>query len=180
MIPIGRMYATEERARDAARRLREDGFPENLIAVVAPGAGASALPRSVPRNQAIAYARGLEAGHWVVVVDPPFNWGQEATWNLVAAGPVDPVGVPRVRSRNPAPFSDFIGFPTLSNRGRSYLSGVFPELANPRFSFSSMLGMKMLSRNPTPLSSMVGLKSVSSSRGPYRPVLPLPLLTRRR
>jgi hypothetical protein len=179
MTSIGRTYATEERARDAARRLLEDGFASDTIAVVTPADGPRALPRSVPRHQAIAYGRDLQAGHHVVVVEAPFNWGQVATGHLLAAGPVSPVGVPRVSPRNPAPFSDFIGFPTLSTRGRSYLSKVFPELASSSYAFSSMLGLKMLSRNPAPLSSMVGLKTVSKSRGPYRPTIPLPLLSKR-
>jgi len=180
MTSIGRMYETEERARDAARRLKEDGFLEETIAVVAPGSRAGAIPRSVPRNQAIAYSRALAGGHWLVVVEAPFNWGQVATGHLLAAGPVNPRGVPILRPRNPAPFSNIIGFPPLSTRGRSYFSAIFPELANPRFSFSALLGMKLLSRNPTPLSSMIGLKTVSPSKGSYRPVLPFPLLTRRR
>lgn len=180
MTSIGRMYETEEKAQDAARRLKEDGFLANTIAVVAPGSRAGAIPRSVPRNQAIAYSRALAAGHWLVVVEAPFNWGQVATGHLLDAGPVHPRGVPMLRPRNPTPFSNFIGFPPLSSRGRSYFSGIFPELSNPRFSFSSMLGMKLLSRNAAPLSSMVGLKTVSSSKGSYRPVLPFPLLTRRR
>ena len=180
MTSIGRTYATEERARDAARRLLEDGFAGDSIAVVTPADGPRALPRSVPRYQAIAYGRDLQAGHCIVLVEAPFNWGQVATGHLLAAGPVSPVGVPRVSPRNPAPFSAFIGFPTLSTRGRSYLSRVFPELASSSYTFSSMLGMRLLSRNAAPLSSMVGLKTVSSSKGPYRPVLPFPLLTRRR
>lgn len=180
MTPIGRMYATEERARDAARRLQADGFAESTIAVVAPGSGPGALPRSVPRNQAIAYARALGAGHWVVVVEAPFNWGQEATAHLLAAGPVTPVGVPTVRRRNPSPFSDWIGFPTLSTRGRSYLSRIFPELASPRFAFSSMLGMKMVSSSRGPYKPVIPFPVLSRSSGSYRPVIPFPLLTRRR
>jgi hypothetical protein len=196
MTPIGRMYATEERARDAARRLQEDGFAESSIAVVAPGSGPRAIPRSVPKNQAIAYARALEEGLWVVVVEAPFNWGQVATGHLLASGPITPIGVPMVNPRNPSPFSDWIGFPTLSTRGRSYLSRIFPELSNPRFAFSSMLGMKTVSSSrgaykpvvPGPVLSRSGgsykpvipFPMLTRSRGSYKPVIPFPLLTRRR
>lgn len=180
MTPIGRMYATEDRARDAARRLTEDGFDAGTVAVVAPGSGSAALPRSVPRSQAIAYARALEAGLWVVVVEAPFNWGQVALGHLLAAGPVTSVGVPSVRRRNPAPFSDWIGFPTLSTRGRSYLSGIFPELTRSSFAFSSMLGLKMVSSSRGAYRPVIPFPLLSRSRGSYRPVLPFPLLTGRR
>lgn len=180
MIPIGRMYATEEGAADAARRLREDGFAGDTIAVVAPGSGAGSIPRSVPRNQAIAWGRGLAAGHWLVVVEAPFNWGQVATAHLLAAGPVDPVGVGRVRPRNPTPFSDFIGFPVLSTRGLSYFSRMFPGLTRSDFAFSSMLGMKMVSSSSGPYRPVIPFPLLSRSSGSYRPIIPFPLLTRRR
>lgn len=180
MIPIGRMYASEERAKDAARRLQEDGFAQSTIAVVAPGSGPRAIPRSVPKNQAIAYNRGMEAGHWLVVVEAPFNWGQVATGHLLEAGPVTPVGVPMVSPRNPSPFSDWIGLPTLSTRGRSYLSRIFPELSNPRFALSSMLGMKMLSSARGAYKPVVPGPVLSRSGGSYKPVIPFPLLTRSR
>jgi hypothetical protein len=180
MTSIGRMYETEEKAQDAARRLREDGFLANTIAVVAPGSRAGAIPRSVPRDQAIAYSRALAAGQWLVVVEAPFNWGQVATGHLLDAGPVSTAGVPSVRPRNPSPFSDFIGFPTLSTRGRSYLSRIFPELASPHFAFSSMLGMKMVSSSRGPYRPVIPFPVLSRSSGPYRPVVPFPLLTRSR
>jgi hypothetical protein len=148
--------------------------------VVAPGSGPRAIPRSVPKNQAIAYARALEEGLWVVVVEAPFNWGQVATGHLLAAGPITPVGVPMVSPRNPSPFSDWLGFPTLSTRGRSYLSRIFPELSNPRFAFSSMLGMKMVSSSRGAYKPVVPAPVLSRSGGSYKPVIPFPMLTRSR
>jgi len=173
MTPIGRMYQTEAQARDAVNKLVEGGFAEETIVLLSPdaaGVGDSALemarsvlPAEVPGHHAIVYARGLERGQSLVLVDAPFGWGEIARNILVDCGPVS-AGPPRLPARRPAPFSDLIGFPTLSTRGRSYFSRVLPELTGPGYSFSSKVGLPLLSRNPAPLSSLLRLKTVSSKK----------------
>lgn len=67
----------------------------------------------------------------------------------------------RPLGRHPAPFSAVLGLPTLS-RGRTFLSRLFGELANPHF---AAFGRSALSRQAAPLSSLLGLKTVSGRSG---------------
>jgi hypothetical protein len=134
---------------------------------------------AAPAADAIRYARSAEKGHAVVVVDAFFGQGQFLGDVLNQAGPVDPSDLPVLKSRNPTPFSNFIGMPVLSTRGRSYFKA-FGELTGSNFSFSSKFGMKLLSNNPAPLSSMLGLKTVTQRKSNWTKSFGFPLLTRRR
>jgi hypothetical protein len=177
---MGRMYASSDQAQDAITRLKDIGINESRILFVAPGTDqgeAMKILHSVPASDAFRYARSAQAGHAVVVVEAFFGQGQYLGEVMNAAGPVSTEDLPIVRERNPAPFSRWIGMPTLSTRGRSYFKA-FGELNH--FSFSSKFGLKLLSNNPAPLSKMLGLKTLSEQKGPWTKSFGFPLLTRRR
>lgn len=179
---IGRMYATEVQARDAVERLKGVGIEESRIIFVAPGTGHTQALQAlapVPSADAIRYARRAESGLAVVVVEAFFGQGQFLGAVMNEANPVETDDLPVIRARNPAPFSKWIGMPTLSTRGRSYFKGL-GELTSPGFSFSSKLGMKLLSNNPAPLSSMLGMKTVTQRKSNWTKSFGFPLLTSKR
>jgi hypothetical protein len=216
--PIARLYETEQQARDAVSRLREEGFSADSIFLVAPGSGgeggvfadlsaAIATGRVLGRS-ANLFAERVQRGRSLVVIEAPFGHGQRATEIMDSQGPVDtdvrlvsePVpsraaplstawGWPVLSYNKPAPFSDFLGFQTLS-RGRSILSRIFGELASPHFAFFSMFPMLTrsgapmfakgaLSHRPAPLSSMFGLPLLSTGPAPLSSAAGLPLLSSR-
>lgn len=154
MTPTGRIYDTEAKAREAEAKLLAEGFGADTIAVMTPETGDSGMLPDVPMAHRIVYGRALEAGHSVTVVRADFQWSQFAADLLNSCDPVSTKGPPVVEERSPSPFSDLIGFPVLQKGGAR-----FGALTRPDFSFSSMIGLKMLSKNPAPLSSMIGLKT---------------------
>jgi hypothetical protein len=180
MSPIGRMYETEDQARVAMQRLQEEGFGEEIMFLVPPGTTAEAMPAGVPRDQAIAYARRLEHGHTLLLVRAAFGWGETVSRIMDDCGPVSTRSVPVLRPRNPAPFSNLIGMPTLSTRGRSYFSGMLPELTRPGFSFSSKFGMKLLSQKKGPRDKSFGMKLLSEKKGPWEKSFGIKLLSQKK
>jgi hypothetical protein len=177
---IGRMYETEAQARDAMEKLKDDGFAEKTMFLVPPGTTAEAMPAGVPRDHAFSYARGIEHGHTLLLVDAGFGWGETVSQIMDSCGPVSARSLPLLRPRNPAPFSNLIGMPTLSTRGRSYFSRMFPELTAPGFHLSSKFGMKLLSQKKGPWEKSFGMKLLSRKEGPWEKSFGLPLLKKRR
>ncbi len=159
MVPTGRMYDTEAKARDAEAKLLAAGFSSREVSVMTPTTGAAGMPPGIPAAQQVAYGKAVEAGHSVVVVQADFQWSQTAADILNSCDPVSAHGPPLIEDRSPSPLSDLIGFPVLSKNGAR-----FGTLARSDFSLSSMIGLKMLSKNPAPLSSMIGLKTKTKSR----------------
>jgi hypothetical protein len=193
MIVYGRTYETLEKARAAVGLLRANQFVEEAIQLVPPG---GKLPSDLPTGHDVAYARRLVVGSCVVLVRAHFGQGELALQALNGAGPEDPAGIPMVKARNPSPFSDLFGLPTLSRRRVSFLSRVFSPRTRADWAFSSLLGMKLLSgkgapfssllglkllsSNPTPLSSLLGLKTLSAPKRSWEKSFGFPLLTRKR
>ncbi len=202
--PIVRMYETEQQARDAVSELREEGFPEDRIFLVTPGAGidegpSEAISRAIMaghvlRSHAQVYAQGIQGGRSLVVVHAPFGSGVLATRTMDSFGPVD-TGIRLPERRSPAwdeaaPLSSALQLRSILrdrpapfsatvslptlSRGRSFLSSLFRELARSDF---ALFGRSELSPNPAPLSSLFGLKTVSESEGPRRSSFGLPLLS---
>jgi len=177
---IGRIYETEAQARAAMEKLKEDGFAEETMFLVPPGTTADAMPAGVPRDHAFTYARGIAHGHTLLLVQAEFGWGETVSQILDACGPVSTRSLPLLRPRNPAPFSNLFGMPTLSTRGRSYFSRALPELTNPGFHASSKFGLKLLSQKKGPWEKSFGLPLLSQKKGPWEKSFGLPLLKRRR
>lgn len=206
--PIVRMYATEQQARDAVRKLQHEGFPDDQIFLVTPASGGTAeaiaaaiMAGFVLRSHARIYAQGIQAGRSLVVVRASFGHTQDAIDVLNSFGPVDtglslpkepsvawdeaaPVSsafrLPVLLRNSPAPLSRTFGWPPLSKGRTSWLAAMFGEIGNPHFALSSLLGMGLLSRNPAPLSSIFGMKTVTASAGPWQKSFGLPILTRGR
>jgi hypothetical protein len=180
MVPVGRIFETEAQARVAMEKLNAQGFGPSLMTLVPAGTSADAMPGDVPRDQAIAYARRLEGGNALVLVRAGFGWAGTATQILDGCGPILQESLPSLPPRNPSPFSDWIGFPVLSARGRGYFSKIFPELTSPDFSFSSKLGMKLLSERKSPWEKSFGFPLLRSKKGEWEKSFGFPLLKRRR
>lgn len=181
MSPIGRMYETEAQARIAMQRLQEEGFAEETMFLVYPGTPAEAIPAGVTRDHALSYARMLATGSGVLLlVRAGFGWGETVSKIMDACGPVSTRALPVLKPRNPAPFSRLIGMPTLSTRGRSYFSRMFPELTSPGFHLSSKFGMKLLSEKKGPWEKSFGMKLLKEKKGPWEKSFGLKLLKERK
>lgn len=180
---IVRMYDTDERARDAVAKLKAEGFPDDVILALTPGAAQSVADAIVAGrmmgHRAEFYAERVKQGRSLVAVDAPFGRGEFVTGILDGCGPVDldlevPEDPGRVRGdraaplsaamgwqvlsrRNPTPLSDSLGLPTTA-RNEFYLTS---ELASPDYALSESMGMRLLSRNAAPFSSKLGLPLLS-------------------
>ncbi len=179
MAPIGRIYETEAQARVAMEMLQDEGFAEDVMTLVPAGTSADAMPAGVPRDQAITYARRLEGSYTLLLVSAGFGWGARINRVMDACGPVWTGDLPVTKPRNPAPFSKLFGMPTLSTRGRSYFSRMFPELASPGFHLSEKFGMKLLSRKEGPWEKSFGMKLLSRKEGPWEKSFGIKLLSRK-
>ena len=204
-IPIVRVYESEQQARDAAGRLREEGFGEVFLVTPVSGEEAespSAVLEALLAGQALGkhagrYAAYVEEGRSLVAIRPPYGYSQLAINILAGYGPLETEPRPPQRSstawdeaaplssalqlrtikRNqPAPFSGLLGLSVLSRGGRSVLSKLFGELTSPHFAF---FGRSHLVHEAAPLSSFLHLKTLTRSEGPRRSSLGLPLLSRR-
>jgi len=180
------MYSSEHQAGEAIHALQELGYDNSAMTLLTQESlGHHITPERVADavsdqgellgSFAIAFARGLQNGHSVVIVNAPFGEGFETGRALDSAHPVDPGGPDAVTPRNPSPLSDLLGIPVLSNRGLSIWSKMFSPLARHNF---SMFGSG-LSNNPAPLSSMVGMKTVST-KGMGNSSMGLPLLKKQK
>ena len=166
MTPTVRWYDSEERAHEAARALRDDGFRADSICVLAPSPGSElgAVDCAIrddgfPGSYRTAAIRALERGRHAVSVIAPFGHGVVARRILDECGPVDADSVPAYSAGSPAPFSEMLGLAVLSDAR--------PMVDLPQrnsYTFGSFLGMGLLSRNPAPLSSLLGMPT--ASRGP--------------
>jgi len=175
---IGRMYATEDQAKAAVDGLREYGIGNERISLLSPGTDNAATLKGMPSVQATACRLGTERGNYVVAVSPYFGEGQSVERIMDSFGPVDGGSLPYVEPRNPAPFSDLLGFPALSTRGRSYFSAMFPDLTSPHFHFSSKLGMKLLKERKGSWNSSFGIPLLKQPKANRSTSFGLPLLTK--
>ena len=179
---IVRIYATDERARDAVAKLKAAGFRDDAILAVTPGApsvGDAMVAGRMLGHRAEFYAERVKQGRSIVAVDAPFGRGQAATGILDGCEPVDldlelpedPVAVRGGRAaplsaalgwtvlsrKNPTPLSDALGLRTTA-RSEFYLTS---ELASPDYALSESMGMRLLSRSAAPFSSKLGLPVLS-------------------
>lgn len=210
MTPTVRLYDSEERAREAARALVDDAFRADSICVLAPVSGSAeeAVDRAIrddafPGSYRTTAIRALGRGLFVVSVDAPFGHGVVARRILDQCEPVDTESVPPYSAGHPAPFSEMLGLPVLSDahsmielpQRNSYTFGSFLGIglqsskAAPLSSVLGMptasrgpgersFGMSLLSSNPAPLSSMFALKTVSAPKKDWTLSFGFPLLSR--
>lgn len=197
--PVVRVYRTEPQARAAVARLKELGFAEDSIHLLAPvseedAASARAVSRAVRagfllQDRADRYADHVQQGGSLVAVRAPFGSGQRAADCLDALDPIDTglehptsgvswdlaaplssgLRAPVLWRDQPAPFSWLVGGPLLS-AGRTFESK-FPELTSPDWSFSSRIGLRPLSPRQAPWSSLSGKSGPSWTRSLGMPLL---------
>ena len=160
---ITRLFGTSEKAASAVKELADRGFTDDSIDVIGPSSDAAAQLQKagVSPAAAKAYAEALTRGGTTVTVRAPFGTAGLAVEMLDSCGPTD------LR---------------------------IADTYRPSFEFgaalSSMLGLPVLSKDPTPLSSMIGMPALSldqdsSTRlmqdpGPLSRLFGLPLLSRNR
>ncbi len=181
MIPMVRIYDSEERAQEAAGALVGRGFDERAVVVLTPSPGQdaarvrAAVERELlPGSQARFCAQCLQRGRSVVAVRVPFGRGQVALGVLESFGPVDTDQLPAYEVRNPAPLSDLLGIPTLTEDQGTF----FGALVRSSWTFSSLFGLGLLSRKAAPLSSLLGMKTLTRSKKDWTTSFGLPLLSR--
>lgn len=179
MPSIARLYESEDKARETARKLEAEDFDE--IIVLSPGGDASAL-RKTSLNEADAefYARRVQTGRALVVVNATFGRGSVAKGILDDAGPVDTeLETPSAgaQSNSRTPLSDFLGWKPLSTRRYFMMSRA--ELTTTQGpTFSRSFGMGLLTKGSTPFSSMFGMKLLVSPPSKKESSFGMPLLTK--
>ena len=204
--PIVRVYESEQQARDAANRLKEEGFSPDEVYLVTPLSGEEVDPAAtvssallagrVLGKQAQRYAQFVEGGHSFVAVLPPFGYAQLAMNILAEHGPIETEPRPPQRSSmawdEGAPFSSAFQLRTIQRNQPapfSSLLGLGTVSRGGRSFFATLFGeltdphfalfgRSSLSSRAAPLSSLVGLKTLSGRSGPsWRSSFGLPMLT---
>lgn len=229
---ITRVFETEAQAMAAVTALRDRGFADDAILVSRPPAAGAAATQDVAavlrqagvsKPAAQACAQRLAQGGAAVTVRAVYGQGRTAIDTLAEAGGIDAGGgdtVPYqsdsaaplssilslpVLWNNPAPFSSWLNFNTISERQKgkarlmrqgapfSEVFGVPTKSRNPApFSsllclrllshkaapFSAMLGMPTRATSAAPFSAMLGIRTLSSNPAPFSSLFGLPLLSR--
>ncbi len=190
---ISRMYGSHDRAMSAVRELKEHGWGDADIFVVAPPTGgdsveeiaATIMKGRVLRYHAKIYAEGVRRGGTLVTVSAPFATSTTAKAILDSHEPIDsgvsePAG-DYLTWEDAAPLSSSLHIPVLTDpkaslseflsmsiltKGRAsiWASLGIPELSSSRTALSNAVGMPLLSRNPAPLSSLLHLPVLSRFR----------------
>ncbi len=208
MAPIVRFFETGAAANAAAEGLGQAGFRSSEVQVLSPSGGSSAEAVSSAIGDGFLRSGSLEEccvsaldrGLSVVAVKAQFGRGQRALAALHAHGPVESASIPVYESAEPAPLSELLGLPVLSQRSRS--GG---DLADSKFTLSGMFGIRVLSRsgrlwlgmkalsskgsknrsfglpllssNPAPLSKLIMWKPLSANKGRWTTSFGFPLLS---
>jgi hypothetical protein len=186
-----RLYETESAARDAVKKLKKEGFPEDTILLVTPNSNSEAgsvenLATAIQAGfmesyDARIYAQGLEAGRSLVMIRAGFGYGLLALNTLESFGPVDTDLLPPPRTWADGdkftPLSAAFGLPVLSCHPApiSELLGLEPLATSTMFDRS--FGFNLLSQRSTPLSSLFHLKTLASKTGPWKASFGLSLLS---
>lgn len=199
---VVQIFESDEQARGAAAKLVEAGFDEGSVTVVSPTAGdgvASALEAGRHMGHLAGfYAERLRQGRSLVAVTPYFGRAGEAQRILLEAGAVDldlerPADPNQVEWGRGAPLSEALGWRVLSPDNPTPLSDALDlrtsttqrhfmvgELGDPHWTFSSKIGMGLLSDVAAPLSSRIGMAVLSAAAAPLSAMLGLKTLLDRR
>lgn len=177
MASYVRMFETEKAADDAAKKLGEAGFeryvtlhPSKVQGEEESAVWTAARDGILPGACIRACVNALTEGRSLVGVEPYFGRGQEALNILEDGGAVESDTLPSVTTHNPAPLSDTLNIPTLTTF--TPMTG----LKDPHWTFSSKIGMPLLSNNPTPLSSKLGMKVLTKPTHTKTSSFGMPLL----
>lgn len=178
MLMAVRMYGSEANARAAVQGLVEAGVQRDLVHIITPESGvaeqavqAAVSAKKLPARHMKAAMAALGKGRTVVSVPLPY-YGQEALDILDSCDPVDTESLPDSQLPNdPAPFSDMLGFRTLTEG-----SGSSVRLMNGPM-FKSFLGLPLLTKSTGSKNTSFGLPLLSKS-GSKTSSFGLPLLTK--
>ena len=202
-LPVVRLYESPDQAQRALDALRRWGFEPERIAVIAgattPAAGAPATTTtttaptrdesiftalrsaSIPHAQAAQYADALRRGYTLVSVRAPFGTGGLVEDMLGSGATLDASHALHrdtlLPSDVPAPLSDTLGLPTLSERGRTTSEALgLPTIIRSGRTASEALGLPTLTH---PDHYTLGAPRLSDQAAPLSRMLGLPVLTRR-
>ena len=195
-LPVTRLYATEQQAKDAVQMLTENQLDPQTISMVTPSTIRSGSVQEiadhivsshckwVPENYATLYAERIEAGESLVILDAPFGRGAQIERVLDSFEPL-PIRMP-LADRQPSgasPLSDALGISVLSD-GLSFQAKRKDSLyawllgqSEGSSNFLSTSWFPMISKNPAPLSSMLGLRTISKNDDPGDTSFGMPLLS---
>jgi len=219
---IIRLFESQEKAMNAVAALRKR-FDDDAITVVSPAKRPPAVQgrpeapavdnafeplkaAGLSTAAATKCAEEVRRGRTAVVVRAPFGFAKGAAETLDEFAPVlaDIRDETRSLDDDPAPLSEALGLPLLSNNpaplslmfglrvlsrnqdsriklmsNPAPLSNVFrlPLLSRGLESRTRSFGLPLLSSNPAPLSSLLGLKLLSNEPAPLSSALGLPELS---
>lgn len=180
MTTYVRIFKSEDGANAAIARLTRAGFRNSRIFLPSLAAGKeSEIVRSaveagtLPDAQSRISIQSLKEGYSLVSAEAPFGRGKAALAAMESVDTVDSDRLSRYTSDDPAPFSEVLGLPVLSNVQPS------AELLSSNWSLSSVFGLRLLSKNPTPFSSLFGLPVLSKSKRNWNRSFGLPLLSQK-
>ena len=187
---ISRLYGAASDASACVADLKEHGFGQGEVYVVAPpppgqndlsALAATIAQGNVLKAKAAVYAEGVAKGGTLVTCHAPFGAAAKATaildrHNPIDSGVADPA-YPRITYDDAAPFSSSLQIPALLD-DPAPLSSFWnlPVLTQGRASLSQKLELAELSSNPAPLSSALGLSTLSNNPAPLSSLFKLPLL----
>lgn len=203
--PIVRVYDTAEQAQQASAKLEEKGLPEKLMLLITPESGPDALANGVrsgmiPSARGEAYSAQLAEGRSLVAVNAPFGLGREVLIVLeryhpvstgletaLGAGPTvgwdtaaplsSAIVAPTLWRGHPTPLSSIIGFSPLSRQ--LTFDSMLSSLTGPDWTFSSKIGMGLLSKRQTYEGRLGGVERSSGKTGDMlRSRFGFPLLSR--
>lgn len=164
-----RLYSSAAAAEDAANALRRAGYRAHELTILSKPDGSGAAARDalvaaakaagVFKARAGVLADGVLKGATAVVCRARFTNGAMVSDMLDARGPIDP-GTPSgsvtASDTEAAPLSDILGLRVLGGRGDF---------------FSRLFGLPTLSRSKRASAKLMG------QTGPYKPIIPMPLLS---
>ncbi len=195
MTLIVRVYDSEKKARDAAKKLKADGFGDVLV--LAPKAGGEGAAKAdygrdvadavrggrFPRASSRMAADSLQKGRAVLCVDAPYGAGKAANEIVESFGPMEVKEQAEPFDFNSGLTSDAFNVPLLQD-GYTLANWFGGLLKSSDYTFSSFLNLALVTDDPAPLSSRLRLSVLSDPKKPYtvgEPTLlsdPAPLSTR--
>jgi len=163
MFPVTRIYESEDAANAVVERLVAGEVARRNIIVIhaSDPAALDQVDAAIERGAAMGgYRRPLKDalgnGRSIVNVKPDFGQGSFVEVTM-SRGAVDADTMPDYSPSYPAPLSDLLCIPTLTEgKSSTRLSTVSP---------TTSFGFKTLSSKAAPLSSLFGLKLLSSKSG---------------
>jgi hypothetical protein len=168
MVPIVRLYQSENDAEKAVSNLKKDGFSDNTIFLLKSGeigdaeqaveteVGAGRLPKT---HRSIA-VESLQQNRCVLTVYTQYGSAMPAQRIMDEAGAVDTERLPGEVVEGQTT-SEFLGLPLLTEQRLMTLSDE-DALAKKRFTFESFFGLSLTMNKAAPLSDALNMPAVQA------------------